>query len=56
METQITVEQIKAQYAKNAKQLYEMAEKAKSLGGKNYRGKPYEFWLSKAKEYELKSK
>lgn len=52
----ITREQFKAAYARNAKMLLEMADKAKSMGGKKYRGYTAEELYIKAAEYRAKSK
>lgn len=51
---QFTDEQIRAQYKRNAKQLKEMAEIAKSKG--KYNGYTYQQLIQKAEAAEAKSK
>lgn len=45
----------RAQYARNAKQLEELAEIAKRTG-RNVRGKPESYWRAKANEFDRYSK
>ena len=48
----ITPDMIRAQYAKNAKQLRAMAEQAAKTPGKKYRGKTAAEWDAVASRYE----
>lgn len=44
---------VKAQYAKNAKQLRELAAKAQAIG--SYRGKTAAYWTERAEYFERQS-
>jgi hypothetical protein len=52
----VTVEMVKAQYAKNAKQLRESEQKAKDSKNGKYRGFSTEWYRESAETYEKRAK
>lgn len=51
----ITIENVKAQFAKNSVQLAKMADEAANKPGKKYRGATEDYWREKAEEYRRRS-